>query len=63
MINLNSKNKDVIDIITINSKNQYHGYHEYYYYNGIGYRANYKNNIKIGYEEYHRRNKTSFFIT
>ena len=51
------------NITNLNSKNQYHGYHEYYYFGGIGYRANYKNNIKIGYEEYHRRNKTSFFIT
>ena len=62
MINLNSKNKDVIDIITINSKLQYHGYHEYYYFNRLGYRGNYKNNMKIGYEEYHRTNKTTFYI-
>ena len=62
MINLNSKNKDVIDIITQNSKGQHHGYQEFYYYNELGYRANYKNNMKIGYEEYHRTNKTTFYI-
>ena len=54
---MNDKN-----IKNYNSKQQYHGYHEYYYSDELGYRANYKNNIKIGYEEYHRRNKTTFYI-
>ena len=62
MINLNSKNKYMNNIITKNYKQQYHGYHEYYYFDKLGYRANYKNNIKIGYEEYHRTNKTTFYI-
>ena len=57
------------DIINRNSKGQYHGYHEYYYgyheyyyYNGIGYRANYKNNNEIGYEELHYFKRTNFHI-
>ena len=62
MINLNSKNKYMKNIITKNYKGEYHGYHEYYYFDGLGYRANYKNNKLIAYEEYHRGKRTTYYI-
>ena len=61
MINLNSKNKDVIDIITQNSKGQYHGYQEWYGHT-LYYRGNIKHNESIGYTEYNRAKKTNFYI-
>jgi hypothetical protein len=49
-------------IENINNKNQYHGYQEWYWNNKLGYRGNYKNNIEIGYEEWHNNTQTNFYI-
>ena len=52
------------DITNRNSKEQYHGYQAWYYDydNKLYYRANYKNNMKIGYEEYHWSKITRYNI-
>jgi hypothetical protein len=53
------------DIRNTNSKRQYHGYHEWYNSSGeLAYRGNYKNNIDIGYQEYHLKSikQTHFHI-
>ena len=43
-------------IITQNSKNQYHGYKERYWCDKLYYRANWRYDCCIGYEEYHSGN-------
>lgn len=55
------------DINNFNKKGQRHGYNARYTNEGeIMSRGNYKNNIKIGYEEWHHHwhypKKTNFFI-
>lgn len=51
------------DIENINDKGEYHGYQEWYDDDNIFYyRANWKNNRLIGYEEFHRFEQTNFYI-
>jgi hypothetical protein len=50
-------------IINRNSKKQLHGYQEYYYNNiTLHNRGNMKNGDDIGYEEYHSRKETIYYI-
>lgn len=49
------------DIINRNSKDQLHGYHQLYR-GKLLYRANWKNDKCIGYEESHGIKKTYFYI-
>ena len=44
------KNKDIRNF---NSKWVYHGYQELYESNIISFRGSFKNNLSIGYQEYH----------
>lgn len=42
---------------------QYHGYQEEYDLKGkLSLRANYKNDDEIGYEEWHYKKQTNFYI-
>ena len=51
------------DINPINNNGQHHGYQEWYYVNyEIMLRGNYKNNIEIGYEEWHFHGTTNYYI-
>ena len=56
------------NITNKNTKNEYHGYQEWYgkdIFSGnkrISYRANYKNGIVIGYEEFHGVKQTRYDI-
>ena len=51
------------EIVNFNSKNQYHGYQERYWSDKLYYRANWRYDCCIGYEEYHSRNgETNFYI-
>jgi hypothetical protein len=53
------------DIRNTNSKGKFHGCQEWYNSSGeLAYRGNYKNNIDIGYQEYHLKSikQTHFHI-
>ena len=51
------------DIINYNNKGQLHGYQVWYEaYDKLYYRGKYKNNERIGYEEYHGTKRTRFNI-
>ena len=51
------------DIRNTNSKGKFHGCQEWYNVDGkLAYRGNYKNNIDIGYQEYHYLNETEYYI-
>ena len=42
------------DIQPKNSRNEWHGYHQWHHYNNLlMLRVMYKNDLEIGYEEYH----------
>ena len=46
-----------------NSKGKWHGYQEWYYVDDtIMHRCNYKNGLRIGYEEWHMDKKTDYHI-
>jgi hypothetical protein len=50
-------------IINKNDKGERHGYQEEYYSDGkLAYRGNSKNNIDVGYQEYHYLNETEYYI-
>ena len=50
-------------IINKNDKGERHGYQEdYYSTDELAFRGNSKNNIDIGYQEYHYLNETEFYI-
>ena len=56
------------DISNYNSKGKLHGYQEGYYLSKISYltkisyRATYKNNLHVGYSEWHGMEETIFHI-
>ena len=50
------------DVINKNDKGQLHGYQEGYCLNEISYRVRYKNNVHIGYSEWHGIQETFFVI-
>jgi hypothetical protein len=51
------------DINNYNIKGKRYGYHEWYGYDDkISLRCKYKNDIPMGYEEWHLRQKTNFYI-
>lgn len=58
--------KDIRTVLSMNrnSKGQYHGYQEWYSNSltKVLYRGNFKNDIRIGYVEYHSIKKTIFLI-
>jgi len=51
-----------INIIPINSKGQRHGYCIVHVSKTYMFRGTYKNNLPIGYIEYHRQQKTTYHI-
>ena len=50
------------DIYNYNTKGKLHGYQEGYYLTKILYRATYKNNLHVGYSEWHGMQETIFCI-
>ncbi len=58
------------EILNINNKGGYHGYQEWYQYYTLNdveikkltLRNMYKNDLEIGYEEYHHIKETNFYI-
>jgi hypothetical protein len=50
------------DIENYNDKGQLHGYQEGYNLTYISYRVTYKNNLHVGYSEWHGMEETIFHI-
>lgn len=50
------------NIINTNEKGEWHGYVELYNLDGLTVRGNSKNNYDIGYQEYHIRKETEYYI-
>jgi len=50
------------DIENKNNKGEYHGYQEWYIKDELSYRAIWKNNIIIGYEEWHGFKQANYYI-
>jgi hypothetical protein len=56
----NIRNKTDID--TFNYKGQSHGYQEWYANAKLFYRGIYRNDLEVGYEEWHSTKSTNFYI-
>lgn len=50
------------NIVNFNKYMKFHGYQEWYNIYGISYRGYRKNDMEIGYEEYHPIKETNFYI-
>lgn len=56
---MNKVNKEILQF---NDKKQYHGYQEWYYGDKLELRGVMKNDMEIGYEEWHEEKVTNYYI-